>query len=81
MKDVCENLLAKLAPADEEPTQETARLQYQKLDVNHRAKILQIICMLTIDTRAVRDYMDECSEQMTQLRKVKIEWQRAKRVA
>ncbi|KAH0563170.1 hypothetical protein GP486_002257 [Trichoglossum hirsutum] len=81
MKDVCESLLAKLAPMDEEPTQETARLQYQKLDINFRTKILQIICMLTIDTKAVRDYMDECSEQMTQLRKVKIEWQRAKRVA
>jgi DDT domain/WSTF, HB1, Itc1p, MBD9 motif 1 len=80
-KDMCESLLEKLAPADEEPTRETARLQYQKLDINLRVKILQIICMLTIDTRAVRDYMDECSEQMTQLRKVKIEWQRAKRLA
>ncbi|RAL60541.1 hypothetical protein DID88_009737 [Monilinia fructigena] len=41
--DACEALLVQLAPLDLEPTQETARLQYAKLDVNLRIKALQII--------------------------------------
>ncbi|KAI9702530.1 MAG: hypothetical protein M1836_001010 [Candelina mexicana] len=77
----CEELLTKLAPVDEEPNQETARTQYGKLDINLRVKVVQIICMLTVETKVVRGYMEECSEQMTGFRKEKIEWQRSKKIA
>ncbi|KAI9750260.1 MAG: hypothetical protein M4579_006539 [Chaenotheca gracillima] len=78
---LCEEILTLLAPVDEEPTQETARVQYATLDVNIRAKILQILCLLTVETKAVRGYMEECNEQMTVIRKEKIEWQRTRKAA
>ena len=75
----CEDILARLSPPDEDPIQETARVQYARLDVNSRVRILQIICMLTIETKAMRGYMEECSEEMTGFRKEKIEWQRSRK--
>jgi hypothetical protein len=72
----CETLLKELAPLDMEPTPETARLQYTKLDVNLRIQALEIVCMLIAETKAVRIYMEECSEQMTGFRKEKIQFQR-----
>jgi hypothetical protein len=59
-----------------EPTQETARRQYARLDVNLRIQALQIVCMLTAETKAIRGYMEECSNQMTDFRKEKIQYQR-----
>lgn len=74
--DTCETLLKELAPLDMDPTPETARQQYAQLDVNLRIQALQIVCMLTAETKAVRGYMEECSEQMTAFRKEKIQFQR-----
>ncbi|TVY20333.1 Imitation switch two complex protein 1, partial [Lachnellula arida] len=74
-----EDLLTELAPLNMPPTQDTARQQYNKLEVNLRIKALQIICMLTAETKAVRGYMEECSEQMTTFRKEKIQYQREKK--
>ena len=74
--ELCEPLLKALAPIDMEPTKETARQQYARLDVNLRIQALQIICMLTAETKAIRGFMEECSEQMTSFRKEKIQWQR-----
>ncbi|KAI9737182.1 MAG: hypothetical protein M1834_000775 [Cirrosporium novae-zelandiae] len=75
----CDEILSKLVPLDIEPTQDTVRSQYAELDINLRVKALQIICMLTIDTKAIRGYMEECSSHMTELRKEKIEWQRSRK--
>lgn len=74
-----EDLLTELAPLNMPPTQDTARQQYNKLEVNLRIKALQVICMLTAETKAVRGYMEECSEQMTAFRKEKIQCQREKK--
>lgn len=74
--ETCEGLLARLVPPDVEPTKETVREHYSSLDLNLRVSILQIICMLTADTKAMRAYMEECAETMTSYRKEKIEWQR-----
>ena len=78
-KTVCESILAKLAPPDMPPTEETAIFQYSLLDINDRAKIVQFLCMLSIGTQAIRDYMEECTQTMTQFRKDKIEWQRKRK--
>jgi hypothetical protein len=77
----CEELLQHLAPVDLSPSQETVRLQYTRMDVNLRIRALQIICMLTAETKAVRGYMEECSEQMTSFRKEKIQYQRDRKTA
>ena len=79
-KDKCEVLLQHLVPTEiEEPTQETVRQQYAELDINLRVQALQIICMLTSETRAIRMYMEECANQMTGFRKDKIELQRTRK--
>ncbi|KAH8889587.1 hypothetical protein GQ53DRAFT_220478 [Thozetella sp. PMI_491] len=78
-KENCEELLEELVPKDVEPTRETVCQHYARLDINHRAQALQIICMLTAETKAIRGYMEDCSEQMTAYRKEKIEWQRQRK--
>lgn len=77
----CEDLLVKLAPLHLEPTQETASQQYAALNINSRATILQILCMLAVDSKAFRGYLDQSSEIMTEVRKEKIEWQRGRKAA
>ncbi|KAI0123859.1 hypothetical protein BJ170DRAFT_713139 [Xylariales sp. AK1849] len=77
----CEELLTHLVPADQEPTQETVRQSYGNLDLNLRIQALQIICMLTAETKAVRAYMEDCAETMTGYRKEKINWQRDRKQA
>ncbi|KAK3313884.1 hypothetical protein B0H66DRAFT_366101 [Apodospora peruviana] len=77
----CEELLQQLVPTDIDPSQETVRQQYAALDINYRVQALQIICMLTAETKAVRGYMEVCSETMTGYRKEKIEWQRKRKQA
>jgi hypothetical protein len=75
----CEELLQQLVPAEMVPSPENVQQQYAELDINHRVKALQIICMLTMETKAVRGYMEDCSETMTKYRKDKIEWQRQRK--
>ena len=85
LQESCEELLCQLAPVEDaatgEPGRETVRRRYAALDVNYRVQALQIICMLTAETKAVRAYMEDCSEQMTAYRKEKIEWQRKRKQA
>ncbi|KJZ73461.1 hypothetical protein HIM_07255 [Hirsutella minnesotensis 3608] len=75
----CEELLLELVPPNTNPTQDAVRQTYANLDINHRVRALQILCMLTMETKAVRGYMEDCSETMTKYRKDKIEWQRQKK--
>ena len=77
----CEELLLELVPPEIEPSVETVRQTYAELDIKHRVKALQIICMLTMETKTFRGYMEECSETMTKYRKDKIEWQRQRKQA
>ncbi|KAF2456537.1 ALG6, ALG8 glycosyltransferase family-domain-containing protein [Lineolata rhizophorae] len=78
-KEPCERVLEQLAPPDLEPTQETALTQYQILDVNLRIQALQIITMLTIYTDALRRYIEEQAQEMTNVRREKGEWQKTKK--
>jgi len=78
---LCEELLLQLVPPETEPTQEVVRQRYGELDVNFRVKALQLLCMLTMETKAVRGYMEDCSETMTKYRKERIEWQRKRKQA
>ena len=77
----CDKILAHLVPLDAEPTQETVRMQYSIMDINYRAEALHIICMLFMETKTVKAFLEECSVIMTQHRKIKIEHQRARKDA
>jgi ATP-utilising chromatin assembly and remodelling N-terminal/DDT domain/WSTF, HB1, Itc1p, MBD9 motif 1 len=77
----CDEILTHLAPLDAAPTQQTAWMQYCTMDINMRVKVLQIICMLTLETKAIKAFLEESSGQMTELRKNKIEHQRARKEA
>ncbi|KAG5301367.1 DDT domain-containing protein [Histoplasma ohiense] len=79
LRNPCDEILAHLAPLDREPTQNTAQEQYVTLDVNLRVRALQIICMLLLETKAIKNYLEECSIQMTEFRKEKIDYQRARK--
>ncbi|EPS32848.1 hypothetical protein PDE_07809 [Penicillium oxalicum 114-2] len=81
LQQTCNEVLKHLAPIDEPPTQQTARDQYRTLDINLRVKALEIICMLSLETKAIRNYMEECNLQMTESRKVRIEHQKARKAA
>ena len=78
-KAMCDAILVELAPLEMDATEETAISQYAQLDINLRVQILQFLCMLSLDTRAIRDYMEDCTASMTQFRKEKIEWQRKRK--
>ena len=80
-EEICESLLLELVPPEDEPTQESIRVRYAEMTINSRVKLLQLLCMLTTETKAFRSYMEECSETMTGYRKEKIEWQRQKKLA
>ena len=77
----CNDILNHLAPLDQEPTPETATLQYQTLDINLRIRIIQILCMKSLETKAIRQYMEDCSAQMTEHRKEKNDVQRQRKAA
>ncbi|KAI4107200.1 MAG: hypothetical protein L6R37_001777 [Teloschistes peruensis] len=77
----CDEVLCKLAPPDQEATIETAISQYPLMDINTRVKILEILCMLSLETKAIRDYMEDCNNNMTDFRKERIDMQRKRKAA
>ena len=81
LKRTCDEILVKLAPLSEEPVPETAIAHYTSLDINTRVKILQILCTLSLETKAIRNYMEDCNNQMTEYRKERIDVQRTRKAA
>lgn len=81
LKEKCERILTELAPIDLEPTRETALEQYATLDINLRIAALQMLVVLTIRTDTIKDSLEQCMEDMTETRKRKIDFQRAKKAA
>ena len=77
----CDEILCHLVPPDMEPSQETVRSQYAELDINLRVKILQMLCLLTVDLKSIRGEMESNNELMTEVRKEKLEWQRSRKTA
>lgn len=78
-KDRCIDILAELAPAGSEPTRETARQQYNLLTINKRIRALEMIIYEFSRTKALKDYLDSCSEDQTEVRKKKTELQRLRK--
>jgi len=78
-KERCDEILSHLAPMEEEATEATALQQYNVLDVNLRVSALQMLVQLTMDTKAIREFLERMGYQMTDLRKKKIEQQRLRK--
>ncbi|KAL9104984.1 MAG: hypothetical protein Q9163_000156 [Psora crenata] len=81
LSKTCNDILTHLAPLDREPNADTAFAQYHSLDINHRIKLLQILCMKSLETKAIKQYMEDCGLQMTEHRKAKNEVKRNWRAA
>ena len=77
----CNKVLAFLAPLAEPATQETARVQYANMNVNLRISALQMITMLSIDSPSIKDFLEACSDDMTDVRKKKMEHQKSRKAA
>ncbi|KAL9586925.1 MAG: hypothetical protein Q9212_000597 [Teloschistes hypoglaucus] len=77
----CDEVLCKLAPPDQEATIETAISRYPLMDINTRVRILEILCMLSLETKAIRNYMEDCNNNMTDFRKERIDTQRKRKAA
>ena len=75
-----EPILVYLTPPGETPTFEAVQARYSSMDCNLKVMVVHLLSNLTYETRTVRDYMDECSEEMTKHRKEKIEHQRARKL-
>lgn len=78
-KDRCLDILADLAPAGSEPVRETAREQYNFLSVNKRVRALEMILYEFSRTKALKDYLDTCSDDQTEVRKKKTDLQRQRK--
>ncbi|ETN39705.1 uncharacterized protein HMPREF1541_05931 [Cyphellophora europaea CBS 101466] len=81
LTESCDKILTHLCPLDAEPTIETVRLQYSTMDINLRALALEIIIQLFMETKAVKTFLDEMSNTMTEFRKTKIIHQRERKDA
>lgn len=78
-KEACDEVLAQLVPPDEEPTIDSIANNYIHLDVNLRISALELILRLTVATEAFRDQLIAAAQEMTRLRKEKIEHQRKRK--
>lgn len=78
-KDTCDEILAKLVPPDEVPLVEKIAYNYVYLDVNLRIAALDIALRLTVTTEHFRDQLVAASQEMTRLRKEKIDFQKKRK--
>lgn len=78
-KQACDEILAQLVPADEDPTVEMIAENYVNLDVNLRISALEMALRLTVTTEYFRDQLIAASQEMTRLRKEKIDFQKKRK--
>ncbi|THZ26240.1 hypothetical protein D6C91_02690 [Aureobasidium pullulans] len=78
-KSECDKVLSRLVPLDEDPNQESVRVNYNRLDINLRISALQLVTLLCVSTKTVRGYLEDMSEEQTRIRKDKLEHQKAKK--
>ncbi|RMZ67011.1 dolichyl pyrophosphate Glc1Man9 c2 alpha-13-glucosyltransferase [Pyrenophora seminiperda CCB06] len=78
-KEACDEILAQLAPPEEEATVASIAKNYIDLDVNLRISALEMILSLTVVTENFREQLVVAAQEMTRLRKEKIEYQRKRK--
>ncbi|KAM0716301.1 hypothetical protein Q7P37_007746 [Cladosporium fusiforme] len=80
-KAICDKVLAYLVPLNMDPSKENIKYQFKTMDINLRAAALQPMTMLSATTKALKKFLEDCSEDQTEVRKRKMEHQREKKVA
>ena len=78
-KATCDEILAELVPPNEEPTIDSIASNYIHLDVNLRIAALDSALRLTVATETFRDQLVAAAQELTRLRKEKIEFQRKRK--
>jgi hypothetical protein len=78
-KDACDEILAQLVPSGVEPTMDTIATHYGQLDVNLRISALDLTLRLTVATDDFRNQLIAAAQEMTRLRKEKIDFQRKRK--
>ena len=78
-KESCDKILAELVPPDEDPSLDSIAQHYVYLDVNLRITALETVLRLTVATEIFRDQLTAASQEMTRLRKEKIEFQKRRK--
>ncbi|KAL5119347.1 hypothetical protein ACEQ8H_002834 [Pleosporales sp. CAS-2024a] len=78
-REACEEILSQLVPPEQQPSIETIATNYTNLDVNLRISALDLILRLTVATEAFRDQLVAAAQEMTRLRKEKIDFQRKRK--
>ncbi|KAJ4294065.1 glycosyl transferase [Kalmusia sp. IMI 367209] len=78
-KEACDEVLAQLVPPDEDPSVENIAINYVNLDVNLRISALEIVLRLTVTTEQFREQLTVAAQEMTTLRKEKIDFQRKRK--
>lgn len=78
-KEACDEILAQLVPPGEEVSIENIATNYVHLDVNLRISALEMALRLTVTTEHFRDQLIAASQEMTRLRKEKIDFQKKRK--
>jgi len=78
-KEACDEILGNLVPPEEEPTVANIAKNYIGLDVNLRISALEMMLSLTVVTENFREQLVVAAQEMTRLRKEKIEFQRKRK--
>lgn len=78
-KDTCDEILAELVPPDEDPSVESIAENYRQLDINLRISALEMALRLTVTTEHFREQLIAASQEMTRLRKEKIDHQKRRK--
>ncbi|KAE8828505.1 hypothetical protein HRS9139_07724 [Pyrenophora teres f. teres] len=78
-KEACDEILANLVPPEEETTVANIAKNYIDLDVNLRISALEMMLSLTVVTENFRETLVSAAQEMTKLRKEKIEFQRKRK--
>jgi len=79
LKEKCDTILAYLAPMGKKPSRDSIRHNYAKMDINLRAAALETVMRVAITTDKMKKYNEERNENMTELRKQKMEFQKQRK--
>ena len=79
--ETCRNVLDQLIPEDKYATRKTAHAEYATLSSNTKIRILSLLVSVTVQSPLVKEYIDVCMADMTELRKSKTEAQRLRKEA
>ena len=77
--ETCRDILDQLIPEDKYATRKTAHAQYAILSANSKIRILSLLLSIIVQAPLVKEYIDVCLADMTELRKAKTEAQRLRK--